>query len=106
MNFGMVSRSRYAYGSSIFISARNSGVPIQSMMLVVDVVVHGVGPGAVHPPVMDERRLDVQHVDHRGSDRDDAAVDRRRGPRRPAALRPAGDDERVDGFARRPRESR
>ena len=32
MNLGIVSRSRYSYGSSIRISARNCGVPIQSMI--------------------------------------------------------------------------
>ena len=40
-----------------------------------------------------ERRLDVEQIDHRRDDGDDARVDRGRRPRRPAALRRAGDDE-------------
>ena len=45
---------------------------------------------------MDERRLDVEHVDHHRHDRHDARVHGGGGPRRPAAFRAAGDDEARD----------
>ena len=81
------------------INARNSrrAHPVHDALL--DVVLDGIRPGAVGAPVVDERRLDVEHVDHRGRDGDDATVGRRRGPRRPPALRGAGHDEPGDRLA-------
>ncbi len=60
---------------------------------LLDVVLDGRRPEAVRAPVMDERWLDVQQVDHERRNGDDPSIDGCRRPGRPSALRGSGHDE-------------
>ena len=96
MNFGM----RQAVAIRVRLDQREQLVESR----IVDAVHHPVRhviadrrrPEAVGAIVVDHRRLQVEHVDHRRHDRDDAAVHGRGRPRRPATLGTAGDDELRD----------
>ncbi len=107
-NFGMVSRARYSYGSTSLHQRAELRRPAPVHDSVLDIVLDGGRPEAVGAPVMDERRLDVQHVDDERRDGHDAPIDGRGRPRRPAALRRAGHDKarHLDAAAGRGHECR